>query len=307
MGINQQAAAPSCFHDQEFFLWGFKNSRPCFSSTLRNFRVGRNAWRAVEAMTGVLHTVSRVFPRTRRMRLLNPNDFKNEDVDPTKAAFDMLLEVAKVAARIYDQEQKGLKRSRGESSFQKKKKSKKEEKPKTRSKKSKPDMPTLPNPPPDLPEEFKNRIEAMGGRQVVLVIQKALYDTDLKKNNSRLSIPLRQIKGDFLGDDERESLAQQNELNVPFIEPSHKVNNMILRQWDMPKESGKTCSTYVLRTNWNEVSQENGLRPKDVVQVWSFRVDNEQKLCLALVVVSRRGGNEGGSSSHGRDGEGVGV
>ncbi|XP_059434080.1 B3 domain-containing protein At2g31420-like [Corylus avellana] len=243
------------------------------------------------------------------MRLLNPNDFKNKDVDPTMSAIDMLSVAAEVAARIYDQEQKGLKRSRGGSSFQQKKKSKrKEEKPKTGSKRSKLDMPTLPNPPPDLPEEFRNRIEAMGGRQVVLVIQKALYDTDLKKNNSRLSIPLRQIEGDFLRDDERESLIQQNEMKVSFIEPSHKVNNMILRQWDMRKDSGKTCSQYVLRTFWNEVSQENGLGLKDVVQVWSFRVDNEQKLCLALVVVSRCGGNEGESSSHeARDGEGVGV
>jgi hypothetical protein len=244
------------------------------------------------------------------MRLLNTKDFKDKVVDPTLSAFGMLLLAAEVAADIYDQEQKGLKRSRDESSSQNRKKpKKKEEKPKTGSKRSKAlDMPSLPNPPPDLPEEFKNRIEAMGGRRLVLVIQKPLYNTDLKKNNSRLSIPLRQIKGDFLRDDEREYLAQQNEMKVPFMEPSHKVNNMILRQWDMPKESGKICSTYVLRTNWNEVSQENGLGPKDVVQVWSFRVGNKQKLCLALVVVSRCGGNEGaGSSSHGRDGEGVGV
>jgi len=72
----------------------------------------------------------------------------------------------------------------------------------------------------------------------------------------------------------------------------------------------KTSSTYVLRTYWNEVSQENELRPKDVVQVWSLWVGSEQKLCLTLVVDSRCGGNgsdssgnEGGGSNRGRDGE----
>jgi hypothetical protein len=230
----------------------------------------------------------------RRMRLLSHKDFKDHYVDPTLPAFQMLLLVAEVAAPIYDQEKEGKKQ---------KKSKKKEEKPKMRSERSKLDMPTLPNPPPDLPEEFKNRIKAMGGTQVVLVIQKALYDTDLKTNNSRLSMPLRQINGDFLRVDERTSLAQQNEMRVQFIEPSRKVKIMILRQWDMHKESGKTCSTYVLRTYWNEVSQENGLGPKDVVQVWSFRIGCE--LCLAFVVVNRCGATiEGGNSSQlGRDGE----
>ncbi|XP_062153233.1 B3 domain-containing protein At3g25182-like [Alnus glutinosa] len=236
----------------------------------------------------------------RRMRLLSSKDFKDHDVDPTLPPFDMLLRVAEVAARIHDQEKKGKKQ---------KKSNKKEDKPNMRSKRSKLDMPTLPNLPPDLPEEFKNRIEAMGGTQVILVIQKALYDTDLKTNNSRLSMPLRQINGDFLRENERQSLAQQNEMKVRFIEPSCKVKNMILRQWDMPKESGKTCSTYVLRTYWNKVSQENGLRPKDVVQVWSFRIGREQNLCLAFVVVNRCGATiEGGNSSQlGRDGDVLGV
>jgi hypothetical protein len=53
----------------------------------------------------------------------------------------------------------------------------------------KPNAPTLPNPPPDLPLHFKNRINAMNGTQMVLIIQKPLTDTDVNIHNSRLSIP----------------------------------------------------------------------------------------------------------------------
>ncbi|GLT71804.1 hypothetical protein SLA2020_437970 [Shorea laevis] len=165
---------------------------------------------------------------------------------------------------------------------------------------------TLPNPPPDLPEEFKNRIEAMGGTQVEMVIQKALYQTDLQKNNSRLSMPFSQINKNFLREAEREHLAQQNIMTVQFMEPSRKVNEMILRQWDMPKKSGKTSSIYVLRTKWNHAFRQNGLVAEDVVQVWSFRVGIEQNLCMALVVVSRSCRKEDASTSQ-RGEEGVGA
>ncbi|GMY38854.1 hypothetical protein FCV25MIE_34098 [Fagus crenata] len=56
----------------------------------------------------------------------------------------------------------------------------------------KPNAPTLPNPPPDLPLHFKNdRINAMNGTQLVLIIQKPLTDTDVNIHNSRLSITFK--------------------------------------------------------------------------------------------------------------------
>nr|POF24307.1 structural maintenance of chromosomes protein 4 [Quercus suber] len=65
-------------------------------------------------------------------------------------------------------------------------------------------------------------------------------------------MPLSQINGSFLREAEREYLDQQATMEVPFMEPSGKVNQIVLRQWDMPKASGKKSSCYVLIKFWNE-------------------------------------------------------
>ncbi|XP_059433474.1 B3 domain-containing protein At1g05920-like [Corylus avellana] len=181
-------------------------------------------------------------------------------------------------------------------------------------KRQKLDLPPFPNPPPDMPEEIKNHIKGVNGSELFMVIQKRLTDTDLMPDHSRLSIPFGKINRGFLKERERYLLDQQISLEVPFYEPSHKVSKIILRQWNMGKDSGKSSSMYALRTHWNAVAKANGLKAKDVIQVWSFRVGDGQKLCLALVVVSRvrdldghgrskMSDNEGASSSLGREKE----
>jgi hypothetical protein len=211
--------------------------------------------------------------------LLSLKDFEGIHVDPTWSELDKLLVVAEVAtSKDKAQEKEGKKYKRKEANHSMMRSS---------NKKRKLDMATLPMPPPDFPEELKERIKALGGSgtQVELVIQKAIYDSDLRPNNNRLSMPFKQINEGFLREEERKDLAKRKAMTVPFIEPSGKCEEMTLKQWDMPKKTGKTSSTYVLITHWNKVVQANGLGLKDVVQVWSFRV--EQKLCLALVVASR--------------------
>ena len=144
----------------------------------------------------------------------------------------------------------------------------------------------------------------MGGTQLVLVIQKPLTKTDLNRHNARLSMPLSQINGSFLREAEREYLDQQQAMEVPFMEASGKVKQIVLRQWDMPKESGKKSSCYVLIKSWNEVVEKNDLGRKlnQVIQIWSFRLGNEDQLCLAFVVVNTGDNDEGASSSRqGRD------
>ena len=144
----------------------------------------------------------------------------------------------------------------------------------------------------------------MGGTQLVLVIQKPFIKTDRNRHNIRLSMPLSQINGSFLREAEREYLDQQEAMKVPFMEPSSKVNQFVLRQWDMPKESRKKSSCYVMMKSWNEVVEKNDLGRKlnQVIQIWSFRVGNEDQLYLALVVVKKGKNNEGASSSnHGRE------
>ncbi|KAK9991260.1 hypothetical protein SO802_026245 [Lithocarpus litseifolius] len=51
-------------------------------------------------------------------------------------------------------------------------------------------------------------------------------------------------------------------MEVSFMEPSSKVNQIVLRQWDMLKESGKKSSCYVMIKAWNEVVQKNDLGRK---------------------------------------------
>ncbi|KAJ7950581.1 B3 domain-containing protein [Quillaja saponaria] len=46
---------------------------------------------------------------------------------------------------------------------------------------------------PELPVEFRNKIEELGGSEIKLVIQKELFGTDLNPNNGRFSIPQTQI------------------------------------------------------------------------------------------------------------------
>ena len=162
--------------------------------------------------------------------------------------------------------------------------------------------PTLPpsNPSPKLTQNFQNIIDTTGGTQLVLVTHIPLTKTDLNQHNAQLFMPLSQINGSFLREAEREYLDQQQAMEVPFMEASGKVNKIVLRQWDMPKESGKKSSCYVMIKSWNEVVEKNDLGRKlnQVIQIWSFRVGNEDQLCLALVVVKKGKNNEGASSSN---------
>ncbi|KAK7841075.1 b3 domain-containing protein [Quercus suber] len=52
-------------------------------------------------------------------------------------------------------------------------------------------------------------------------------------------------------------------------------NDIVLIQWDMPKITGNTSSTYALRTGWNNVRKSNDLKEGDLVQLWSLRVGQQ--------------------------------
>ncbi|KAH7512742.1 hypothetical protein FEM48_Zijuj12G0122700 [Ziziphus jujuba var. spinosa] len=146
----------------------------------------------------------------------------------------------------------------------------------------------------ELPGEFRREIEAMGGRDIKLGIQKQLTETDLKPHHNRLLIPVRQIiDGDFLTDAEKSILSRHQVMeDVPLLMKETdgermEVMNINMTQWDMAKQSGKASScNYVLRTSWQDVARMNRLQKDDVVQIWSFRVQ-EYTLHLALVVVQR--------------------
>lgn len=128
------------------------------------------------------------------------------------------------------------------------------------------------SPTPKLPKEFIDKIEAMGGTDIMLVIQKKLFPSDLDKGLAQLSMPLKQLRSDFLTEEEKSMLNAQEEIPTMLIDPRHEEFKIVLRQWDMPKNTGKVSSMYTVRTDWNEVQLSNELKEHNVVQVWSFRL-----------------------------------
>lgn len=67
----------------------------------------------------------------------------------------------------------------------------------------------------DLPTEPKDRIRALNGSDVIMVIEKTLYETDVNTGNGRLSLPARQggrqIDMRFLTEEEKVFLATKQD------------------------------------------------------------------------------------------------
>ncbi|KAE8733762.1 hypothetical protein F3Y22_tig00000991pilonHSYRG00069 [Hibiscus syriacus] len=141
-------------------------------------------------------------------------------------------------------------------------------------------------PVPDLPETFKDIINGMGGSGEKLIIQKKLYSTDLSKGHCRLSVPLNQVKVEFLTDEEKNLLEQSSKKSIEalIIEPCLRKSKMFLKRWEMRKPNGKPSSViYVFTGRWNSLAKDNELKEGDLIQMWSFRQNS--KLCFALVLV----------------------
>ncbi|XP_057950933.1 B3 domain-containing protein At2g31720-like [Malania oleifera] len=142
-----------------------------------------------------------------------------------------------------------------------------------------------------MPQELQDYIRASSGSDVVFIIEKQLSGTDVSPSHSRLSLPLLQLKADFLTAEEKETLSARNAngrpgaIQVSLIPPTLQRIAVSFKRWDMRKKAGKVSSSYVLVKPWNEVVEENGLREGDWVRLWSFRCASQ--LCLALVEVQQ--------------------
>ncbi|KAG5578565.1 hypothetical protein H5410_058699 [Solanum commersonii] len=142
--------------------------------------------------------------------------------------------------------------------------------------------------PPVLPDELKEKISGMGVQisQVKLVIQKALYVTDLNSKQGRLSIPLKQVVSkDFLTPqqimvlDTKDNVSNKNsQIQFGLIEPSLEETKIHLAKWNM-----RRSSNYVLLNDWVQVATRNNLESGMVVQLWSFHQDLIPWLALVLV------------------------
>ncbi|KAG8376433.1 hypothetical protein BUALT_Bualt09G0062900 [Buddleja alternifolia] len=132
----------------------------------------------------------------------------------------------------------------------------------------------------NLPQEFKDRIRAIGGcpDNAVLVIQKKLTKTDVSSGHSRLSVPYSQVEHKyFLNLSEVKSLEKPKaDILATLVQPCLEECNINLRNW-------KTNNHYALVKTWNEVCIRNKLKEGMKIQLWSFR--RNLKLCFALVPI----------------------
>ncbi|WCJ22730.1 hypothetical protein M5689_004804 [Euphorbia peplus] len=159
-------------------------------------------------------------------------------------------------------------------------------------------------PPPEMSAELRENIEKKGGVNIALVIMKKIYKSDLEKSLNRLSMPLRQViesnvflkeeeklklknggveSNVFLKEEEKSKL-KNGGVDVKLMEPCYHVSDQSLRLWDMNSDS------YVLTSKWNSVweRQENQnldvFKVNNVIQVWSFRVDDKLWFAINKVV-----------------------
>ncbi|XP_058203070.1 putative B3 domain-containing protein At3g24850 [Rhododendron vialii] len=155
----------------------------------------------------------------------------------------------------------------------------------------------LPEKQRDLPAELKDRIRALNGSDVIMVIEKTLYETDVNTGNGRLSLPARQIDMRFLTEEEKVFLATKQDgskvtrIRSRIIGEGGMEQGICLCKWNMPKSLSENVSViYNLLSGWNDVLKAHELRNDKLcrhttVQLWSFRV--EGNLWFAFVKVSK--------------------
>ncbi|RVW69619.1 hypothetical protein CK203_062634 [Vitis vinifera] len=97
---------------------------------------------------------------------------------------------------------------------------------------------------PELPVILRNQIKALGGSDVMFVIEKPLFKIDVRRNGKKCA-----------------------DMEVMLIEPSLHRETISLRKWDMKKASRNSSSMYVLVTNWNSVVWRNSMSEDETVQL----------------------------------------
>ncbi|KAJ9673053.1 hypothetical protein PVL29_026364 [Vitis rotundifolia] len=70
------------------------------------------------------------------------------------------------------------------------------------------------DPPPKLPKDFKVHIREMNDTHPILVLEKQLFKTDINKGENRFSMPLNQIKREFLSEDEKIRVVERMQVKL---------------------------------------------------------------------------------------------
>ncbi|KAG5549886.1 hypothetical protein RHGRI_015004 [Rhododendron griersonianum] len=115
----------------------------------------------------------------------------------------------------------------------------------------------LPEIVPDLPAEFKERIQNLGGTMATLVIQKELEATDVSDDHKRLSLPRGKLKDkEFLSGDKkafRQNSKGVAEMAARLIAENGKEHEIDIREWNMSK------GIYNVVKGWIDVVSTHGL------------------------------------------------
>ncbi|KAE9607350.1 hypothetical protein Lal_00026530 [Lupinus albus] len=132
-------------------------------------------------------------------------------------------------------------------------------------------------PPPSLPDQFVERIRELNGSDIKFLMEKELFETDVKRNNNRLSMPESKIECEFLSEEEKETLyeregRQLHGMEVSVLDPCLREFTLSLKKWDM--------KTYNLVTNWHNVVAINNMQQGHKFHIWSFRVDAKLYILL---------------------------
>ncbi|VVA99373.1 unnamed protein product [Arabis nemorensis] len=140
----------------------------------------------------------------------------------------------------------------------------------------------------ETPEWLTQLMRYINGADLRLIFERSLFKTDVNPKESRLSMPFNElIKKDFLTPVElriiEEDINNDKKMGVgAILFDQEKVKwGVMLKRWEMKKDSGNGSWNYALTCGWNDIVKANGLKLKDRISIWSFRWG--RLLCFALV------------------------
>ncbi|XP_024016187.1 B3 domain-containing protein At3g25182-like [Eutrema salsugineum] len=121
-----------------------------------------------------------------------------------------------------------------------------------------------------------------------LIFERTLFKTDVNPAECRLSMPFNElIRKDFLTPVEsriiEEDINNVKKIGIGaiLVDQRNVKWGVMLKRWEMKKDSGKGSWNYALTCGWNEIVKANGLEQGHDISIWSFRWGG--LLCFALV------------------------
>ena len=132
-------------------------------------------------------------------------------------------------------------------------------------------------------------VEEKKGTNLVLVITKKVFKSDISITHMRLQMPISKVtlEEGFLSNEQRNGLSNKVHVKVRLVGPTfEKEEKMEIRKWN---------GCYALTTSgWCRALKMyyRDLRIGDFVQVWSFKCNEGKDLWMRIVVFRAEEGTE---------------